>query len=114
MSIQTFKPVKEGKVREVYDIGDSLIITATDRISAFDVILKNKVEKKWIKWVSISLATSLVHFCYFTPISLFGGFLSINIHQIPRHKLPLSLYHFVCNFLFISKIVYSFASSESH
>ena len=46
MSIQTFKPVKEGKVREVYDIGDSLIITATDRISAFDVILKNKVEKK--------------------------------------------------------------------
>ena len=45
MSIQTFKPVKEGKVREVYDIGDSLIITATDRISAFDVILKNKVEK---------------------------------------------------------------------
>ena len=39
MSIQTFKPVKEGKVREVYDIGGSLIITATDRISAFDVIL---------------------------------------------------------------------------
>ena len=46
MSIQTFKPVKEGKVREVYDIGDSLIITATDRISAFDVILKNKVVTK--------------------------------------------------------------------
>ncbi len=46
MSIQEFKPVKEGKVREVYDIGDSLIITATDRISAFDVILKNKVAKK--------------------------------------------------------------------
>ncbi len=46
MSIQEFKPVKEGKVREVYDIGDSLIITATDRISAFDVILKNKVTDK--------------------------------------------------------------------
>ena len=46
MSMQEFKPVKEGKVREVYDIGDSLIIVATDRISAFDVILKNKVEKK--------------------------------------------------------------------
>ena len=38
MSMQEFKPVKEGKVREVYDIGDSLIIVATDRISAFDVI----------------------------------------------------------------------------
>mgnify|MGYP002554559158 FL=1 len=47
MSMQEFKPVKEGKVREVYDIGDSLIIVATDRISAFDVILKNKVEKKF-------------------------------------------------------------------
>ncbi|MEI3339874.1 MAG: phosphoribosylaminoimidazolesuccinocarboxamide synthase [Eubacterium sp.] len=44
--MQEFKPVKEGKVREVYDIGDSLIITATDRISAFDVILKNKVTQK--------------------------------------------------------------------
>ena len=40
------KPVKEGKVREIYDNGDSLIMVATDRISCFDVILKNKVEKK--------------------------------------------------------------------
>ena len=44
--MKEFKPVKEGKVREVYDIGDSLIITATDRISAFDVILKNDVAGK--------------------------------------------------------------------
>ena len=35
MSTQEFLPIKEGKVREVYDIGESLIITATDRISAF-------------------------------------------------------------------------------
>ncbi len=44
--MQEFKPVKEGKVREVYDIGDCLIIVATDRISAFDVILKNKITQK--------------------------------------------------------------------
>ncbi len=44
--MKEFKPAKEGKVREVYDNGDSLIIVATDRISAFDVILKNKVSKK--------------------------------------------------------------------
>ncbi|MCD8150365.1 MAG: phosphoribosylaminoimidazolesuccinocarboxamide synthase [Clostridiales bacterium] len=44
--MQEYKPVKEGKVREIYDIGDSLIMTATDRISAFDVILKNKVTDK--------------------------------------------------------------------
>ncbi len=44
--MQEYKPFKEGKVREVYDTGDSLIITATDRISAFDHILKNKVTDK--------------------------------------------------------------------
>ena len=44
--MQEFTPIKEGKVREVYDNGDSLIIVATDRISAFDVILKNQITKK--------------------------------------------------------------------
>lgn len=46
MVMKEYRPVKEGKVREIYDIGDSLIMTATDRISAFDVILKNKVTDK--------------------------------------------------------------------
>ena len=40
------KPMKEGKVREVYDNGDSIIMVATDRISAFDVIFKNKIVDK--------------------------------------------------------------------
>ena len=40
------KPVKEGKVRQIYDNGDSLIMVATDRISCFDVILNNVIEKK--------------------------------------------------------------------
>ncbi|SDZ76828.1 phosphoribosylaminoimidazole-succinocarboxamide synthase [Lachnospiraceae bacterium NK3A20] len=44
--MEEFKPVKEGKVREIYDIGDKLIMVATDRISAFDVILKNQVVSK--------------------------------------------------------------------
>lgn len=44
--MKTFIPVKEGKVREIYDNGDSLIMVATDRISAFDIILKNKITKK--------------------------------------------------------------------
>ena len=38
-----YRPVKSGKVREIYDIGDSLIMVATDRISAFDHILKNRI-----------------------------------------------------------------------
>ena len=40
------KPVKEGKVREIYDNGESLIMVATDRISCFDVILNNTISKK--------------------------------------------------------------------
>ena len=40
------KPIKEGKVREIYDNGDSLILVATDRISCFDVILNNTVTNK--------------------------------------------------------------------
>lgn len=36
----------EGKVRDVYDLGDSLLIVATDRISAFDVILPTGIPDK--------------------------------------------------------------------
>ncbi len=44
--MEALKPVKEGKVREIYDNGDTLIMVATDRISCFDVILNNIVNKK--------------------------------------------------------------------
>ena len=44
--MQEYKPFKSGKVREVYDTGDSLVMVATDRISAFDNILKNKITGK--------------------------------------------------------------------
>lgn len=44
--MKELKPIKEGKVREIYDNGDSLIMVATDRISCFDVILNNVVTKK--------------------------------------------------------------------
>ena len=46
MTMQEYKPFKEGKVREIYDTGDELILVATDRISAFDHILKNKITGK--------------------------------------------------------------------
>ncbi len=44
--MQEYRPFKEGKVREIYDIGDKLILVVTDRISAFDHILKNKITGK--------------------------------------------------------------------
>ena len=79
MSIQTFKPVKEGKVREVYDIGDSLIITATDRISAFDVIVKNKVEKKG------TILTKMSEFWFdFTKDILPNHMISTDVKDMPE------------------------------
>ncbi len=38
--------VKSGKVREVFDLGDSLLFVATDRISAFDCIMPNGIPRK--------------------------------------------------------------------
>ena len=40
------KPVSRGKVRDIYDLGDKLLIVATDRISAFDVILPTGIPGK--------------------------------------------------------------------
>lgn len=38
--------IKRGKVRDVYDLGDKLLIVATDRLSAFDVVLPTGIEDK--------------------------------------------------------------------
>src|SRR6202045_5329590 len=40
------KKLRSGKVREVFDLGDTLLFIATDRISAFDVILPDPIPKK--------------------------------------------------------------------
>lgn len=39
-------PVTRGKVRDVYDLGDKLLIVATDRVSAFDVVLNDPIPDK--------------------------------------------------------------------
>jgi phosphoribosylaminoimidazole-succinocarboxamide synthase len=47
--------LKRGKVRDIYDLGDSLLMIATDRISAFDVIMNNPVPGKGKILTQISL-----------------------------------------------------------
>src|ERR1700751_3313687 len=39
-------PCRRGKVRDVYDLGDRLVIVATDRISAFDWVLPTGIPDK--------------------------------------------------------------------
>lgn len=54
---------RRGKVRDVYDLGDALVIVATDRISAFDWVMPNGIPGKgrvltamtlfWLKWLNV-------------------------------------------------------------
>ena len=50
-----FKKIAKGKVRENFDLGDELLIVATDRISAFDSIMPNGVPGKGVLLTQISL-----------------------------------------------------------
>ena len=47
--------IASGKVREIFDLGDALLLTATDRLSAFDVILPDGIPGKGIILTQMSL-----------------------------------------------------------
>ena len=77
--MQEMKPIKEGKVREIYDNGDSLIMVATDRISCFDVILKNIVHKKG------TVLTQMSKFWFdFTSDIIPNHMLSVDVNDMPE------------------------------
>src|SRR4051812_42692806 len=46
LDLPGIKKVKSGKVREIFDLGDRLLLVASDRISAFDVIMPNGIPRK--------------------------------------------------------------------
>jgi phosphoribosylaminoimidazole-succinocarboxamide synthase len=48
-------PVRRGKVRDVYDLGDTLLIVASDRISAYDVVMPNGIPDKGKMLTALSL-----------------------------------------------------------
>ena len=52
--IKGLGPVRRGKVRDIYDLGEYLLIIATDRISAFDVVLPNGIPIKGRVLTSLS------------------------------------------------------------
>lgn len=78
--MQDFKPVKEGKVREIYDDGANMIIVATDRISAFDNILKNKITDKG------AVLTQMSRFWFdFTRDIVPNHMLSVDVKDMPEY-----------------------------
>jgi len=46
MILDNLKLIKQGKVREIYDLGDSFLFVASDRISAFDVVIEQPIQGK--------------------------------------------------------------------
>ncbi len=77
--MEEFKLLYEGKVREVYDIGDKLVISATDRISAFDHILKNKVTDKG------AILTQMSKFWFdFTEDVVPNHMISVDVNDMPE------------------------------
>lgn len=55
MSEIALRPDSQGKVRDLYDLGDKLLIVASDRISAFDYILEDEIPYKGEVLTRISL-----------------------------------------------------------
>jgi len=53
-----FKKLKSGKVREIFDLGDHLLLVATDRISAFDCVMPNGIPRKG------EILTQISHFWF--------------------------------------------------
>jgi len=52
---QDLNLIKRGKVRDIYDLGENLLMVATDRISAFDVVMPDPIPDKGIILTQISL-----------------------------------------------------------
>src|SRR5262245_22231660 len=72
--------VRRGKVRDVYDLGEYLLIVATDRISAFDCVMPNGIPEKG----KVLTALSLFWF------ELFSGqfenhLIESNVQHLPAH-----------------------------
>jgi phosphoribosylaminoimidazole-succinocarboxamide synthase len=66
-----FPRIASGKVREIFDLGDALLLVATDRLSAFDVILPDGIPGKG------AILTQMSHWWF-----------AQTAHLIPNHLLP--------------------------
>jgi len=70
---------KHGKVRDIYDLGDKLLIVASDRISAFDVIMTSPIPYKGIVLTKISL-----FWFSFLSDSVTNHLISADVAQFPE------------------------------
>jgi phosphoribosylaminoimidazole-succinocarboxamide synthase len=77
------KFVNRGKVRDIYEVDDLLLIVATDRISAFDVVMPNPIPEKG------EILTRLSAFWFEKMNDLIGNHvISTNVDQYPSECQP--------------------------
>ena len=84
-NLETLNLIKRGKVRDIYDLGDCLLMVATDRISAFDVVMPNPVPEKG----KILTRISLFWFEIMKPF-LPNHVISANVDDYPEICRPYS------------------------
>lgn len=81
------KPAAQGKVRDIYDLGDSLLMVSTDRISAFDCILDDEIPFKG------KVLTQLSCFWFERLSGVMGNHLiSADVADLPPEFRPYSDY----------------------
>ncbi|RKY88085.1 phosphoribosylaminoimidazolesuccinocarboxamide synthase [candidate division KSB1 bacterium] len=77
------KLLKRGKVRDIYDLGDQLLIVASDRISAFDVVMPNGIPDKG------KILTQLSRFWFEqTADIILNHFISTGMEDFPANIQP--------------------------
>ena len=77
-------PVRRGKVRDVYDLGDTLLIVASDRISAFDCIMPNGIPDKG----RILTALSLFWFELLKDVAPPNHLIATDVKDYPKSVAP--------------------------
>jgi phosphoribosylaminoimidazole-succinocarboxamide synthase len=75
---------RRGKVRDIYDLGDTLLMVATDRISAFDVVMPNGIPDKG------RVLTQISHFWFETFDWMPNHVLSVDVADFPEAAQPFA------------------------
>ncbi len=79
LDLPGIKKLRSGKVRDIFDLGDALLLVASDRISAFDVIMPNGIPRKG------EVLTQISHFWFEKFTSLVPN------HLLRRASEPLGV-----------------------
>jgi phosphoribosylaminoimidazole-succinocarboxamide synthase len=85
LDLPGIKKIRSGKVRELFDLGDSYLMVATDRISAFDVIMPNGIPRKG------EVLTQVSHFWFEKFASLVPNHLLAKANDpLPKELQPFT------------------------